>query len=116
LFIPLSVLSIFFFKLYRSHQALHSFPTRRSSDLITFNMAGQLYVALTGLEFVRCHLVHIYQDVFPFHLDPKHSLRNLRRGSRWKDRKSTRLNSSHGSISYAVFCLKKKKKKRKPTM
>src|SRR5207245_5622888 len=26
-----------------------------------------------------------------------------------KDRKSTRLNSSHGSISYAVFCLKKKK-------
>src|SRR5207245_9637519 len=27
------------------------------------------------------------------------------------DRKSTRLNSSHGSISYAVFCLKKKKQK-----
>src|SRR5438128_9570850 len=26
-----------------------------------------------------------------------------------RDRKSTRLNSSHGSISYAVFCLKKKK-------
>src|SRR5438309_5978921 len=30
-----------------------------------------------------------------------------------KDRKSTRLNSSHSSISYAVFCLKKKKKKKK---
>src|SRR2546422_5191476 len=32
--------------------------------------------------------------------------------SRWprEDRKSTRLNSSHGYISYAVFCLKKKKK------
>src|SRR5438128_4807598 len=30
-----------------------------------------------------------------------------------QDRKSTRLNSSHGSISYAVFCLKKKKKKNK---
>src|SRR5438128_8459800 len=28
---------------------------------------------------------------------------------RQEDRKSTRLNSSHGSISYAVFCLKKKK-------
>src|SRR5712692_7391621 len=28
------------------------------------------------------------------------------------DRKSTRLNSSHSSISYAVFCLKKKKKKK----
>src|SRR5207245_4126102 len=44
---------------------------------------------------------------------------NVRVGqSRWtatcyvaeRDRKSTRLNSSHGSISYAVFCLKKKKK------
>src|SRR2546422_4941916 len=33
---------------------------------------------------------------------------------RWarRDRKSTRLNSSHGYISYAVFCLKKKKKQR----
>src|SRR5690242_20753996 len=30
-----------------------------------------------------------------------------------EDRKSTRLNSSHMSISYAVFCLKKKKKKKK---
>src|SRR5687768_18016433 len=30
-----------------------------------------------------------------------------------RDRKSTRLNSSHGYISYAVFCLKKKKKKTK---
>src|SRR5207248_10370696 len=28
----------------------------------------------------------------------------------WTDRKSTRLNSSHRTISYAVFCLKKKKK------
>src|SRR2546430_3646257 len=31
------------------------------------------------------------------------------------DRKSTRLNSSHSQISYAVFCLKKKKKHRRPT-
>src|SRR2546422_4512518 len=30
-----------------------------------------------------------------------------------RDRKSTRLNSSHGYISYAVFCLKKKKKQEK---
>src|SRR5207248_9072909 len=34
------------------------------------------------------------------------------RGARKRDRKSTRLNSSHRTISYAVFCLKKKKKKR----
>src|SRR5256884_2093188 len=31
------------------------------------------------------------------------------------DRKSTRLNSSHGYISYAVFCLKKKKKSTRPS-
>src|SRR3989475_10777940 len=33
------------------------------------------------------------------------------RGKMYRDRKSTRLNSSHSQISYAVFCLKKKKKK-----
>src|SRR6267378_7732233 len=36
-------------------------------------------------------------------------VRPARRTNRWKDRKSTRLNSSHVEISYAVFCLKKKK-------
>src|SRR5437867_4714327 len=35
------------------------------------------------------------------------------RGGGAADRKSTRLNSSHRTISYAVFCLKKKKKKKK---
>src|SRR2546422_8104187 len=37
--------------------------------------------------------------------------RAVRERSSESDRKSTRLNSSHGYISYAVFCLKKKKKK-----
>src|SRR5574340_1435257 len=50
-----------------------------------------------------------------------HSQGGVRRGVRapgsyqegtGKDRKSTRLNSSHQKISYAVFCLKKKKKKK----
>src|SRR5688572_32387878 len=36
--------------------------------------------------------------------------RSGRRPGRAPDRKSTRLNSSHSQISYAVFCLKKKKK------
>src|SRR5688572_33048318 len=36
----------------------------------------------------------------------------LRSASASRDRKSTRLNSSHSQISYAVFCLKKKKKKK----
>src|SRR2546422_1169011 len=39
---------------------------------------------------------------------PPHPLEHRVR-SRLEDRKSTRLNSSHGYISYAVFCLKKKK-------
>src|SRR5688572_31137672 len=37
-----------------------------------------------------------------------------RRAHPHPDRKSTRLNSSHSQISYAVFCLKKKKKKNRP--
>src|SRR3712207_8970812 len=38
--------------------------------------------------------------------------RDARRVVRGQDRKSTRLNSSHANISYAVFCLKKKKHKK----
>src|SRR6476620_12326459 len=41
----------------------------------------------------------------PGHPQPAHAAPRHRR-----DRKSTRLNSSHANISYAVFCLKKKKK------
>src|SRR3712207_7669894 len=41
-------------------------------------------------------------------LDGNATVRKTRRG-RCRDRKSTRLNSSHANISYAVFCLKKKK-------
>src|SRR5436309_10498661 len=37
-------------------------------------------------------------------------LQAAREGESWSDRKSTRLNSSHVKISYAVFCLKKKKR------
>src|SRR2546427_9349351 len=42
----------------------------------------------------------------------RQSLHDAHRGL-LSDRKSTRLNSSHSQISYAVFCLKKKKKNRK---
>src|SRR3712207_7543167 len=38
------------------------------------------------------------------------ALPGAEQGDRDEDRKSTRLNSSHANISYAVFCLKKKKK------
>src|SRR5215470_15941562 len=40
---------------------------------------------------------------------PRRPQRMQRQTTQFADRKSTRLNSSHGSISYAVFCLKKKK-------
>src|SRR3712207_8897121 len=60
---------------------------------------------------VHVHLVaglHEVVDGRDALLDPRsphvHEIRRLRR-----DRKSTRLNSSHANISYAVFCLKKKK-------
>src|SRR2546422_7083978 len=44
--------------------------------------------------------------------DSRHPVRR-RTDRRRQDRKSTRLNSSHGYISYAVFCLKKKNNKKK---
>src|SRR2546422_3842573 len=46
-----------------------------------------------------------------FHSRDGFGLRLAREAGLKTDRKSTRLNSSHGYISYAVFCLKKKKKK-----
>src|SRR2546429_5733858 len=45
----------------------------------------------------------------PRYPGPRGVYRDARARGAGKDRKSTRLNSSHGYISYAVFCLKKKK-------
>src|SRR5687768_17900738 len=59
------------------------------------------------------------QALAKFHDDLQHFIRIVGHGEQFvvlgtdEDRKSTRLNSSHGYISYAVFCLKKKKKKKK---
>src|SRR5437868_10425473 len=54
------------------------------------------------------------QLLFDLHLALVHDLHNELFGivEHGQDRKSTRLNSSHVSISYAVFCLKKKKHKK----
>src|SRR5690606_41532423 len=87
----------------RVDEELHSVPTRRSSDLRSGDEVGEV----DALE--------ISPD------DPDGAgVRLQRRGRRVRvrglgvvhpgdaDRKSTRLNSSHVKISYAVFCLKKK--------
>src|SRR2546422_1816354 len=58
--------------------------------------------------------VHMVLDQRVGEMAGQHVHRRLARRvsvvGRHRDRKSTRLNSSHGYISYAVFCLKKKKK------
>src|SRR2546422_5322928 len=66
---------------------------------------------------------HLREDLAPRGVTPRRVRRDLRalrlrqdellfHLRHEEDRKSTRLNSSHGYISYAVFCLKKKKKNR----
>src|SRR5438045_9670019 len=92
---------LFLSSCYGDHRALHSFPTRRSSDL------GRCAAQSTRTR--RCRPAP----------DPS-SARASGFGPSWcptvqtaplgLDRKSTRLNSSHLGISYAVFCLKKKTK------
>src|SRR5207253_11418299 len=97
-------------------RALHSSPTRRSSDLWR-GWPGRLRRRQEGAPWRRCsHLAgddraRVLLEVVRDRLDPDlHRPGGLGRDP---DRKSTRLNSSHVAISYAVFCLKKKKKKKK---
>src|SRR5690348_18392365 len=87
----------FLFKSYSDHLYLHSFPTRRSSDLDLsgFSSARRSFPCLTAQRRAEEARRSPQVDC-------------ARRLSRLADRKSTRLNSSHPSISYAVFCLKKK--------
>src|SRR5204862_1206057 len=98
------------FSWFRPSRVLHSFPTRRSSDLFP-------RLAPRDDRFENA----FRSKRFSSH----HSLKRRCRSSRRKimrrgrkselvlDRKSTRLNSSHVETSYAVFCLKKKNKDRR---
>src|SRR5207245_8196211 len=105
----------FFFPRSCAPRRLHSFPTRRSSDLFlaaagrVVIFAGQaLGAGLTPPYYPGLILRQIvYVGYFSL---PVVGLTALFTGMvlALQDRKSTRLNSSHGSISYAVFCLKKK--------
>src|SRR5207302_8654179 len=93
----------------RNHPDLHSFPTRRSSDLTFRNVPtpGGLEPAATKLNAVSAVNVTSKPSFTPMATPlPLYS-------QPARDRKSTRLNSSHVKISYAVFCLKKKNKLKK---
>src|SRR5438876_5660466 len=101
----------FFFYGYAHHLDLHSFPTRRSSDLVVLPVAAQ---GLRQQEVtigaggdggqVGAQVVADRREVLAL----QGLFGQLPPSRRFPDRKSTRLNSSHPSISYAVFCLKKK--------
>src|SRR2546422_4821559 len=66
------------------------------------NMSEELFIE-KHINWLRLRDVTVRNEL------PGRFLR-ARSASVYLDRKSTRLNSSHGYISYAVFCLKKKKK------
>src|SRR3712207_7493696 len=83
------------------------FPYRRSSDLEAVGVVavGEVAQVRNGLvELVAGHLVQPVQEEQEAALGEE------------RDRKSTRLNSSHANISYAVFCLKKKNNKLPPNI
>src|SRR5690606_41886375 len=82
---------------------LHSFPTRRSSDLKTVELAQidvQRQIAEQQAIVIGEALKHSKIDIVGGEVEFFDRIT--------RDRKSTRLNSSHVKISYAVFCLKKK--------
>src|SRR5690625_7106290 len=74
----------------------------------TVDFSGDSYICIYGEnESGKSTLQHFILFML-FGLPPK--MRSFYRPKSSRDRKSTRLNSSHVAISYAVFCLKKKNK------
>src|SRR3712207_8158999 len=78
--------------LFRSDDDLKGFVQCLQSNLV----CGALH---TNGKAISTHFCDLFLALYFRQLDP----------SKESDRKSTRLNSSHANISYAVFCLKKKK-------
>src|SRR5438270_12033761 len=79
-------------------------PPRSTLFPYTTLFRSETYVAAATSAGDDCTLDRVGGDHYA-HLDP--------RSEACEDRKSTRLNSSHSQISYAVFCLKKKKKNKR---
>src|SRR5439155_24525533 len=98
---PYLTFPVVFFHCCAHHRPLHSFPTRRSSVLYPGNARRQLLRRRAGGACLErpADLPGDRRADRP---------RGALAGRSARDRKSTRLNSSHVAISYAVFCLKKK--------
>src|SRR5207253_10867527 len=106
--------STFFFPCCGDPRYLHSFPTRRSSDLdeaapdLHHEAADPRQLAAAHGRPRRCASITRISSGMPRPVTAETATSGRPRRSH-RDRKSTRLNSSHVAISYAVFCLKKKK-------
>src|SRR3712207_7099964 len=99
---------MFFFLMIRRPPRSTPFPTRRSSDLELVQVAAALREPLDrqerGLGVLRREGFSDVED--QLRVGDAQDLQDV---VELEDRKSTRLNSSHANISYAVFCLKKNK-------
>src|SRR5207245_11664696 len=97
----------FFLIHYTHHRLRPSFPTRRSSDLHFQNSSPPPTSSMRAMHCPRnispARTTRTTSPSAPCTSSPPAAT-----ATSFPDRKSTRLNSSHGSISYAVFCLKKK--------
>src|SRR5438128_10914309 len=97
---------------------LFFFNVPATTDIYTLSLHDALPICLghLGIRVIR-ELILWDEDIVVIEKSPDNprvsEMRGLNISRTPADRKSTRLNSSHGSISYAVFCLKKKKKKRR---
>src|SRR5699024_11534475 len=95
---------------------LHAFPTRRSSDLAQAGMVDAGLIALDGTKVqanasvdankTEDRLRVMAQEIVAEAQEVDAVEDRAEDDDEGGDRKSTRLNSSHVSISYAVFCLK----------
>src|SRR5439155_3073900 len=101
---------LFFFSSFCHPRDLHSFPTRRSSDLGGRERHEDARLT-PGAQLGDCHRPGSRDHEIGRAVHRRHRVEeSLDDHPPREDRKSTRLNSSHVAISYAVFCLKKKKK------
>src|SRR5690606_40415548 len=99
-----------FLSLDAYHCNILSIPTRRSSDLASPRAPPKPRVPRRSTERnSQAHALLAHQPDDCVDHPKALPIRPLTHKREVQDRKSTRLNSSHVKISYAVFCLKKKK-------